>query len=201
MLAKTAALVADVTASMDAYDLYGACSDDRLLPRRAHQLVRAQKPRPLLAGARRISRGRKRQARRLRHPVHGALDPVQGRRSSAPDAHRVGLPGSHRRAKRPSRRLAVRRRARVDPRLVAEMELVREVCSAGHAIRKASDKRLRLPLRTSDGRGARAHELARLHRADRRRGERERGRPHGRRDGCRRRGADRRPERDRPAAR
>jgi isoleucyl-tRNA synthetase len=47
-----------------------------------------------------------------------------------------------------------------DPRLVAEMELVREVCSAGHAIRKAANKRLRLPLQSLMVAGPRAHELA-----------------------------------------
>jgi isoleucyl-tRNA synthetase len=46
-----------------------------------------------------------------------------------------------------------------DPRLVAEMELVREVCSAGHAIRKASNKRLRLPLQSLMVAGPRANEL------------------------------------------
>ncbi len=39
------------------------------------------------------------------------------------------------------------------------MELVREVCSAGHAIRKASNKRLRLPLQRLMVAGPRAHEL------------------------------------------
>jgi isoleucyl-tRNA synthetase len=47
-----------------------------------------------------------------------------------------------------------------DPRLVTEMELVREVCSAGHAIRKASNKRLRLPLQSLMVAGPRAHELS-----------------------------------------
>jgi isoleucyl-tRNA synthetase len=46
-----------------------------------------------------------------------------------------------------------------DPRLVAEMELVREVCSTGHAIRKASNKRLRLPLQSLMVAGPRANEL------------------------------------------
>jgi isoleucyl-tRNA synthetase len=47
-----------------------------------------------------------------------------------------------------------------DPQLVRAMELVREVCSAGHAIRKESGRRLRLPLSRLTFAGPRALELA-----------------------------------------
>ena len=47
-----------------------------------------------------------------------------------------------------------------DVRLVSEMDTVREVCSAGHSVRKARDLRARLPLSSVTVAGAGAAELA-----------------------------------------
>ena len=89
ILAKTASLVDDVTASMDAYDLFAACSAITALSRRPQQLVHPAQPRPVLAGPRRLARGRGRQGRRLRHLVHRA------RRRCARSAAPL-LPAAHR---------------------------------------------------------------------------------------------------------
>ncbi len=76
------------------------------LPRRPQQLVHPAQPRPVLAGAGRLCRGRSRQGRRLRHLVHGPGHAVPGGGAPAAPAHRGGLPRPHRRAQRPPRRLA-----------------------------------------------------------------------------------------------
>ena len=62
VLAKTAELVAAVTAAMDDYDLFAACGSVAGPSRRPHQLVHPPQPRPLLG----------RGAGRHRHPPHRA---------------------------------------------------------------------------------------------------------------------------------
>ena len=142
---RPAASSSDVTAAMDAYDLAGRLPAIVSLPRRAHQLVRAPQPGPLLAAPRRrLGRAPDAgQARRLRHLCTPLVDALPGRGAAPPASQRGGLPGADRRAQRPPRRLARRRTScPPTPTLVAAMDLVREVCSAGHSIRKATTSAL-----------------------------------------------------------
>ena len=62
-----------------------------------------------------------------------------------------------------------------DPDLVADMDRVREVCSAAHSIRKAKGLRARLPARQPDRGGAGRRPPRPLRRPDRGRGQREDG--------------------------
>ena len=70
ILAKTAALIDEVTTAMDAYDLFGACAAITAISRRPDQLVHPPQPGPLLAGPGRVAGDRAGQGRRLRHLVH-----------------------------------------------------------------------------------------------------------------------------------
>ena len=63
-----------------------------------------------------------------------------------------------------------------DPELVEAMDLAREVCSAGHSIRKAAGRRARLPLSRLTVAAPGASRLLPVRRPDRRRGERAAGR-------------------------
>ncbi|MGO9343845.1 MAG: isoleucine--tRNA ligase [Acidimicrobiales bacterium] len=159
MLAKTSALVAAVTAHMDGYDLYGACSDvvsylDALtnwyVRRSRNRFWRARDGSPEVESDKRDAYDTLSTALSTLCRVVAPLLPMLA------ESIYQGLTGerSVHLADWPSTDELVS-----DPRLVAEMELVREVCSAGHAIRKASDKRLRLPLQSLMVAGPRAPEL------------------------------------------
>ena len=91
--------------------------------------------------------------RRVRHPLHGARGRLPGHRAADAADHRGGLARPHRRALGAPRRLAVRRR-RCPPttRWSPSMDTVRDVCSAGSALRKAANLRNRLPLARADRR-------------------------------------------------
>ena len=71
--AKSRRLVEEMTAAMDAYDLFGACARIRAVRRRAHQLVHPPQPATLLG----------RRPRRHRHPAHGARRRRARRRAAA----------------------------------------------------------------------------------------------------------------------
>ncbi len=106
MLAKTSALVADVTAHMDAYDLFGACSDVvSYLDALTNWYVRRSRDRFWRArdGSPEVESD-KRDAYDTLSTALSTLCRVGG--PSSADAVRVRLPGSHRRAERPPRRLA-----------------------------------------------------------------------------------------------
>ena len=159
MLAKTAALVADVTAHMDGYDLYGACSDIvSYLDALTNWYVRRSRDRFWRA------RDGSPEAESDKRDAYDTLS------TALSTLCRVAAPFLPMLAESVYQGLTGERSVHLadwpspdelppDPRLVAEMELVREVCSAGHAIRKASNKRLRLPLSTLMVAGPRAHEL------------------------------------------
>ena len=156
VLAKTRRLVEDVTAAMDNYDLAGAVRAHLGLPRRPDQLVRAPQPRPLLApGEGRTPPSRRRdagaeppgrQAGRLRHLAHRPRGATPGGGALPPLPQRGRLQGPHRRAQRAPRPWPDADELPADPELVEAMDLAREVCSAGHSIRKAAGRRARLPL-------------------------------------------------------
>jgi isoleucyl-tRNA synthetase len=159
MLAKTSALVADVTAHMDCYDLFGACSDvvsylDALtnwyVRRSRDRFWRARDGSPEVESDKRDAYDTLSTALSILCRVVAPLLPMLA------ESVYQGLTGerSVHLADWPAADELVS-----DPRLVTEMELVREVCSAGHAIRKASNKRLRLPLQSLMVAGPRAHEL------------------------------------------
>ena len=134
---------------MDAYDLYGGVRGHHLLPRRPHQLVHPSQPGPVLAAAARPWRARIGQGRRLRHAVHGARGPVQDRRTSVPlprpSPSTAGSPGDAACTSPTGRPSAS---SPPTPSWWQSMDLVREVCSSAHAIRKARGLRSRLPLRS-----------------------------------------------------
>ena len=117
------------------------------------------------------------------------VDALPGRGAAAAAGHRGGLPRPHRRAQRAPHRLAVgrrrpRRRATRRQRWTSPATCASPRC----ALRKAHQRRVRLPLASLHGRGRRRRPrsppFTDLHR---RRGEREGGRAHRRR----RRGAPR----------
>jgi isoleucyl-tRNA synthetase len=148
ILAKTAALVDAVTTSMDAYDLFGACTAiGGFLDALTNWYVRR-------------SRDRFWRAR------DGAPDTEQDK-SDAYDTLATVLETLCRLAapllpfltETVYRGLTQKRSVHLtdwptttdlpaDPELVGTMDLVRDICSAGHAIRKAQGRRARLPLRT-----------------------------------------------------
>ncbi len=147
-LAKTAALVDDVTSSMDAYDLYGACAAiTSFLDALNNWYIRR-------------SRERFWRARPASGDHPGDADKVDAYDTlatvltilcqvSAPllplltEQIYRGLTGdrSVHLTDWPDGGLLPR-----DPALVAAMDQVRDVCSAAHAIRKANGRRARLPL-------------------------------------------------------
>jgi isoleucyl-tRNA synthetase len=159
MLAKTSALVSDVTSSMDAYDLFGACASVvSYLDALTNWYVR-----------------------RSRDRFWRSLDGTAATEADKKDAYdtlstalttlcRVTAPLLPLLTESVYQGLTQERSVHLadwpsldelpaDPKLVEAMELVREVCSAGHAIRKESGKRLRLPLQKLTFAGPRAHEL------------------------------------------
>ncbi|MGH9029057.1 MAG: isoleucine--tRNA ligase, partial [Acidimicrobiales bacterium] len=147
ILAKTASLVQEVTTSMDAYDLFGACAAVKSFLDALNNWY----------------------IRRSRDRFWRAREPLGNEESDKIDAYdtlvtvlstlcRVaapllpfltesvyrGLTGEH------SVHLAdwpAEGDLPGDPELVSSMDLVREVCSAAHALRKANGLRSRLPLR------------------------------------------------------
>jgi isoleucyl-tRNA synthetase len=148
ILAKTSALVDDVTTSMDAYDLYGACASiTSFLDALTNWYVRRSRDRFWRA------RDGSADAEQDKADAYDTLATVLITlcRLSAPllpllteEIHR-GLTGER------SVHLAdwpASAELPSDPELVDTMDLVRHVCSAGHAIRKAKGRRARLPLRT-----------------------------------------------------
>ncbi|MHB8682374.1 MAG: isoleucine--tRNA ligase [Acidimicrobiales bacterium] len=144
-LAKTAALVDEVEAAMDAYDLFGACAAvSSYLDALNNWYIRRSRDR--------FWRARTPEVETDKRDAYGTLStalatlctvaapllpllteaiyrPLTGRRS----VHLADWPS--------------RAELRPDPELVAAMDLVRDVCSAAHAVRKASGRRARLPLR------------------------------------------------------
>ncbi len=146
VLAKTAALVAQVTACMDSYDLYGACASITVfLDALNNWYIRRSRDRfwrPADAGT----------ADSDKLDAYDTLSAVLETlcRVTAPllpfltDAVYRGLTGkgSVHLADWPSPD-----ELPSDPELIASMDLVREVCSAAHAVRKANGLRSRLPLR------------------------------------------------------
>ena len=148
ILAKTAALVDDVTASMDSYDLYGACASiTAFLDALTNWYIRRSRDRFWRA------RDGSADAEQDKADAYDTLSTVLTTlcRLSAPllpllteEIHQ-GLTGQRSVHltdwPSPSDLPA-------DADLVQTMDLVREVCSAGHAIRKAKGRRARLPLRT-----------------------------------------------------
>ena len=166
ILSKTRDLVADLTVSMDAYDLFGACQHVRnYLDVLTNWYVRRSRTRFWQGDHDAID------------TMHTVLDVVT--RAMAPLL--------------PARlRGDLRRRACTRPiadsvhltdwptvdelpafdDLVDTMDLVRDVCSATLSVRKAHQRRVRLPLRVGHRRRARRRAPARLRRRDRRRGQR-----------------------------
>ena len=162
-------LVDDVTAAMDAYDLFGACAAVRSVPRRADQLVHPPQPRAVLGRRRRTP-----STRCTRCSTCCAASPPRCCRSPP----RRSTAGSPRRAQRAPHRLAATpRRCPPTPSWSTSMDLARDVCSAALRLRKANGRRVRQPLadaHASPSPGA--DRAAPVRRPDRRRGQREAGR-------------------------
>jgi isoleucyl-tRNA synthetase len=148
VLAKTAALVEEVGAAMDAYDLFGACAAvSGFLDALNNWYIRRSRDRFWRArdGSAAVEAD-KRDAYDTLSTVLATLcevaapllpllteavyRPLTGARS----VHLADWPDPA--ALRP------------DPELVAGMDLVRAVCSAAHALREANGRRVRLPLRS-----------------------------------------------------
>jgi len=147
VLAKTAALVEEVTSAMDRYDLFGACAAiTSFLDALNNWYIRRSRDR-FWRSADSDAAGRqdkvdaydtlatvlttlcKVAAPLLPLLTEAIYRPLTGERS----VHLADWP-------RPGE-------LPPDPDLVEAMDLVREVCSAGHAVRKAAGRRARLPLR------------------------------------------------------
>jgi isoleucyl-tRNA synthetase len=147
ILAKTSALVESVTASMEAYDLFGACAavvhfldalNNWYIRRSRDRFWRARDGSP--------------EVERDKTDAYDTLSTVLVTlcKVSAPllplltETVYRGLTGED------SVHLAdwpAHNELPADPELVDTMDVVRDVCSAAHAIRKASGRRARLPLR------------------------------------------------------
>jgi isoleucyl-tRNA synthetase len=146
ILAKTAALVDDVTASMDAYDLFAACASiTRFLDALNNWYIR-----------------------RSRHRFWRARDGSTEVEQDKADAYdtlstvlvtlcKVAAPLLPLLTETVYRGLTAERSVHLadwpartalpaDPELVDVMDIVRDVCSAAHAVRKANGRRARLPL-------------------------------------------------------
>jgi isoleucyl-tRNA synthetase len=148
ILAKTAVLVDDVTTSMDAYDLFGACASiTSYLDALTNWYIRRSRDRFWR------SRDGSPDAEGDKADAYDTLSTVLATvcRLSAPllplltEEIYQGLTGER------SVHLADWPAAGdlpADVELVETMDLVRDVCSAAHAIRKAKGRRARLPLRT-----------------------------------------------------
>jgi len=164
ILAKTAALVDEVTTSMDAYDLFGACAAiTTFLDALNNWYIRRSRPR--FWRARRVATGSA--------EATGSSDAVAGDTAAADadkaDAYdtlssvlatlcKVSAPLLPLLTEHVYRGLTGERSVHLadwpapgdlpaDPALVEAMDLARDVCSAAHAVRKASGHRARLPLR------------------------------------------------------
>jgi isoleucyl-tRNA synthetase len=147
VLAKTASLVDDVTAAMDAYDLFAACSAiTRFLDALNNWYIRRSRDRFWRArdGSAEVEADKadaydtlstvlltlcKVSAPLLPLLTEAVYRPLARERSVhlAPWPEPGDLPS--------------------DPDLVEAMDIVRDVCSAAHAVRKANNRRARLPLR------------------------------------------------------
>ena len=147
VLAKTAALVAEVTACMEAYDLYGACASvTSFLDALTNWYIR---------------RSRDRFWRPRQGPGDLEDDKVDAYDTLSTvlvELCKVAAPLLPFLTESLYRGLTGERSVHLadwpapgelgsDPELVASMDLVREVCSGAHAIRKANHLRSRLPLR------------------------------------------------------
>ena len=165
ILAKTAELVDDVTTAMDAYDLYGACSSiTAYLDALTNWYVRRSRPRFW---------GRSDTAERAGQRAGGAspagtppqavsradVDAVDTLHTVLHTLCRVSAPLLPLLTEHIYRQLTGERSVHLtdwpDPKelphdheLVRDMDMVRAVCSAAHAIRKANGLRARLPLAT-----------------------------------------------------
>ncbi len=147
ILAKTASLVDDVTTSMDAYDLFAACSSiTRFLDALNNWYIR-----------------------RSRDRFWRARDGSPGVEADKADAYdtlstvlvtlcKVSAPLLPLLTESVYQGLTAQRSVHLsdwpgpdelpaDPALVEVMDIVRDVCSAAHAVRKANGRRARLPLR------------------------------------------------------
>ncbi|MHB8439097.1 MAG: isoleucine--tRNA ligase [Acidimicrobiales bacterium] len=147
-LAKTAELVHDVERAMDCYDLFGACSAvTSFLDALNNWYIRRSRERFWRSrdGSAEVEQDKadaydtlstvlatlcEVAAPLLPLLTEAIYRPLTGARS----VHLADWPGAHMTAP--------------DPELVRAMDLVREVCSAAHAVRKATGRRVRLPLRT-----------------------------------------------------
>ena len=147
ILAKTAALVDDVTASMDAYDLFGACAAiTSFLDALTNWYIRRSRDRFWRA---RDGLGRRRSRTRPTPttPCPPCSSPCAGLAAPLlPLLTETDLPGPHRRAQRPPGRLA-RRRPSCPPTPSWSRPWTSCATSArpAHAIRKAKGRRARLP--------------------------------------------------------
>ncbi len=147
VLAKTSALVDEVTAAMDAYDLFGACSAiTGYLDALTNWYIRRSRDRFWRA------RDGSPETERDKADAYDTLSTVLSTlcRLAAPllplltESVYQGLTGER------SVHLAdwpTASELPADTELVQTMDLVRDVCSAAHAIRKARGRRARLPLR------------------------------------------------------
>jgi len=147
ILAKTASLVDEVTTSMDSYDLFAACSTiTRFLDALNNWYIRRSRHRFWRA------RDGSAEVEADKADAYDTLSTVLVTvcRVSAPllpllcEAVYRGLVGER------SVHLADWPTAGglpADPELVEAMDVVRDVCSAAHAVRKANGRRARLPLR------------------------------------------------------
>ncbi|HEY5025847.1 MAG TPA: isoleucine--tRNA ligase [Acidimicrobiales bacterium] len=147
ILAKTASLVEDVTAAMDGYDLFAACSSiTRFLDALNNWYIRRSRDRFWRArdGSAEVEADKadaydtlstvlvtlcKVSAPLLPLLTESVYRGLLGERS----VHLADWPST---GELPA-----------DPELVEVMDIVRDVCSAAHAVRKANSRRARLPLR------------------------------------------------------
>jgi isoleucyl-tRNA synthetase len=146
ILAKTAELTATVTADLDAYDLYGACAAvTGFLDALNNWYIRRSRDRFWRGvDADGPGAGDKRDAYdtlatvlatlcRLAAPLLPLLtESIYRDLTGEPSVHLASWPADE--------------DLPADPELVGSMDLVREVCSAAHAVRKATGRRARLPL-------------------------------------------------------
>ncbi|HAM02891.1 MAG TPA: isoleucine--tRNA ligase [Acidimicrobiaceae bacterium] len=147
-LAKTAAMVTEVERAMDAYDLYGACAaitaflealNNWYIRRSRDRFWRSRDGSPAVeadkADAYDTLAGVLEILCRVAAPLLPLLtESVYRGLTGARSVHLADWPAPD--------------ELRPDTELVEAMDLVRDVCSAGHAIRKAEGRRVRLPLRT-----------------------------------------------------
>ena len=151
ILAKTRRLVEDVTAAMEAYDLAGACGHiSAFLDALTNWYVRRSRDRfwrPVDAGSQRPADAPPDDKQDAYDTLHTVLETLL--RVAAPflpflaEAVYQGLTGERSVHLQPWPDTS---ELPADAELVEAMDLAREVCSAGHSIRKAAGRRARLPL-------------------------------------------------------